>query len=179
MPDPTALAISPGLSGHGVTVRPLPPRHRWSLRGRLADIPRLADAWQAPLPTEPLTSSTLDDRHAFRLGPDEWLLIADDADAATGLASLTQVPAFSLVDISDRELAWSIEGPDAARTLMAGCSLDFSEQAFPAGRATRSVYGQAEVTLWRPNHEPLWHIWFLRSFRDYMTRHLAQSIANL
>jgi sarcosine oxidase subunit gamma len=170
---------SSGLSGNRVTVRPLPAKHQWSLRARMADVPRLADAWQAPLPTDPLSSTSLSDRHAFRLGPDEWLLIADAADAAHRLASLPQTPAFSLVDISHRELAWSIEGPDAARLLRAGCPLDFDETAFPARRATRSMYGQAEVTLWRPNHESIWQMQFPRSFRDYMTRHLAQAIANL
>lgn len=179
MHDSAVLAPLPGLSCDSASVRPLPPNHQWSLRARISDIPRLADAWQAPLPTAPLSSTTLEDRYAFRLGPDEWLLIADCADAAVGLASLPQAPAFSVVDISHRDLTWSIAGPNAASVLAAGCPLDFAEAAFPIGRATRSVYGQAEVILWRPSHESEWQIRFLRSFCDYMTRHLAQSIASL
>lgn len=176
----SAIAIQlSDLSCDTVSVRPLSQRHQWSLRARNSDMPRLMDAWGAPLPTAPLSSEVLNDRIAFRLGPDEWLLIADSVDAAAGLAGLSHAAAFSVVDISDRDLTWSIEGANAARVLAAGCPLDFADAAFPVGRATRSVYGQAEVTLWRPSPKPEWHVRFLRSFRDYMTRHMTQSIASL
>jgi len=167
------------VAGPGVTFRALTPGPQWSLRLRASDVAQAADAWQAPLDLTPLASSSQDGRHALRLGPDEWLLLADTPLAADGLAALAWTVALSLVDISDRELAWEIAGDDAPQVLAMGCPLDLSDGQFPAGAATRTLYGQAEVVLWRPGAERLWQVRTARSFAAYLTRQVAQAIGNL
>tara|TARA_R110000782_G_scaffold127769_1_gene219379 strand:- start:23176 stop:23619 length:444 start_codon:yes stop_codon:yes gene_type:complete len=146
---------------------------------RAAAIEQASEAWQAPLDLEPLCSSSLNGRHAFRLGPDEWLLLAESAQAADALKDLAQSVALSLVDISDREAAWEISGDDAARVLATGCPIDLSEARFPPGRATRTVYGHAEIVLWRPGAERTWQVRVLRSFIPYLTRHMRHATSNL
>ncbi|WP_158511750.1 sarcosine oxidase subunit gamma [Sphingobium sp. TKS] len=145
------------------------------MRLRTQQIEQASVAWKAPLDLAPLASSSLDGRHALRLGPDEWLLMAEASSAADDLHSLAVSTALSLVDISDRELAWTISGENAGRVLATGCPLDLSEAAFPPGRATRTVYGHAEIVLWRPNSERSWQIRALRSFAIYLTHHLAHA----
>lgn len=179
MPDVDRLAIAPDITGPAVVFRTLPPGHQWSLRARKPDIEAAAAAWCAPLDLEPLTSSSLDGHHALKLGPDEWLLLAGSSLAANRLVALARTVALSLVDISDREMAWEISGDNAARVLAAGCPLDLSDASFPPGRATRTIYGQAEVILWRPGTERLWQIRIFRSFSAYLTGHLAQAVSNL
>jgi len=147
----------------------------WSLRLRTQQIMQASLAWRAPLELAPLASSSSNGRHALRLGPDEWLLLADASSAVDDLHTLAASTALSLVDISDRELAWTISGANADRVLATSCPLDLSEAAFPPGRATRTVYGHAEIVLWRPTSERSWQIRALRSFANYLTRQLAHA----
>ncbi|ATE64219.1 sarcosine oxidase subunit gamma [Rhizorhabdus dicambivorans] len=163
------------LAGTGLPFRPLAPGHQWALRLRAQAIEEASAAWQAPLDLAPLASSSRDGRHALKLGPDEWLLIAQTADAADGLAALARSTPLSLVEISDRELAWELSGDNAAQVLAAGCPLDLADASFPPGRATRTVYGHAEIVLWRPGAERAWQVRALRSFASYLTRHLAHA----
>ena len=178
MLNPAAFKLAPSFTAEGVAISPQS-SYQWSLRASIDDLPRLTDAWLSPIPIEPLSSVSSESRHALRLGPDEWLLLADSETAADSLAALPQTPPFSLVDISNREVAWQIEGPRAVDVLGTGCPLDLSDAAFPPGRATRTVYGQAEILIWRQGTEPVWRIQVLRSFMDYVTRYLSQSITHL
>jgi sarcosine oxidase subunit gamma len=163
----------------GITIRQLPPCHLWSLRARAPDVERLSVAWGGGLDLAPLASASTGRRHALRLGPDEWLLIADSASAADGLHALAETIAFSIVDISAREIGWEIAGDHASRLLAGGCPLDLSDAHFPPGRATRTIYGQAEIVLWRPASERAWEVRALRSFTNYLTRHLAHAVHTL
>lgn len=108
--------------------------------------------------------------HALRLGPEEWLLL----DATVGPIEAPH----SLVDVSDRQVAFNLSGPEVAGVLAGGVPLDLSLGAFPAGTATRTVCGKAEVVLWRRSeHE--WRVEVWRSFAPYLATLLAQSAADL
>jgi sarcosine oxidase, subunit gamma len=169
----------PPITGRDVMVRLVSPTRQWSLRARKLDIERLANAWGGPLTTTPLSSGSSPDRQALHLGPDEWLLLANDPNAISRLSELPQDPPFSLVDISSRDIVLELVGPNAPRLLSAGCPLNLSETAFPPGRATRTIYAQAEVVLWRPGDRGAWQLRTLRSFADYISRHLTQAAINL
>lgn len=164
------------LSGDWGTARRLPFAHRWSLRVDVADLPAIAEAW-GPMPARILTSKAEQDRAALMLGPDEWLLIAQTADAVNTLAKAG--PALSLVDVSQRSRCIETLGPGAADLLNAGVPLDLADAAFPPGMATRTILAKAEIILWRPGPDRLWHIDYWRSFGDYVERFLAQAAAGL
>ena len=176
-PIVTANAVKRG-EGE-VRLSAVPDGPRWSLRAKSDDLGRLEAAWGAPLPLIPLSSASAGDRHALRLGPDEWLLLADADCAADGLALLPPSPPFSLVNVSDRHVAWTLAGLRAADVITACCPLDLSDAAFAAGGATRTVFGKAEILLWRQGLEASWRIETSRSFTDYVTRQLARSIADI
>ena len=116
-------------------------------------------------------------RAALWLGPDEWLLIADGADAAdigAMLESVLEGTAHSLVDVSHRQTALIASGPTAARVLNAGCPLDLDLKAFPVGFATRTLFDKVEIML-RRRAETNFHIEVWRSFASYLAGSLAEA----
>ncbi len=116
-------------------------------------------------------------RAALWLGPDEWLLIADGADAADIVAMLESVlegTAHSLVDVSHRQIGLIASGPAAARVLNAGCPLDLDLKAFPVGFATRTLFDKVEIVLWR-RAETSFHIEIWRSFAPFLVGSLAEA----
>lgn len=131
-----------------VTVTPLAPAARFSLRLRPEEAPAVADAFGAALPTRIGRMSTAAGRRALCLGPDEWLLLAEEADGpalAAAFASLDTPHA--LANLSDRELAWALEGAGVLDLLATGCPLDLARM--PVGTGTRTVFDTVQVVLIR------------------------------
>jgi sarcosine oxidase, subunit gamma len=116
-------------------------------------------------------------RAALWLGPDEWLMIAEGADAAPlgeMLESVLDGTAHSLVDVSHRQIGLVVGGPAAARALNAGCPLDLDPKAFPVGMATPTLYDKAEVVLWR-RAQTMFHIEVWRSFAPHVAASLTEA----
>jgi sarcosine oxidase subunit gamma len=103
------------------------------------------------------------------LGPEEWLLL--------GEPGVPQGPA-SLVDVSDRYRGVALHGPGAATLLNEGCPLDLADAAFPPGSCTRTLFGKAEVILWRQNAAE-WRLLVARSFSPYLLALLHEAQADL
>lgn len=107
----------------------------------------------------------------FCLGPDEWLLIADDAGDLRAKFDLgnpeAASPPFSLVDVSHRNIAVQIAGSKAEAAIRTGCPLDLDPASFPVGKVTRTVFERAEIILFRkaPDEFEI-EIW--RSFAPYL-----------
>ena len=154
-----------------------PPAARFILRG--AEPVRVACgmAFGVELPSQLGPAGEGAGRTALWLGPDEWLLLADGADAATVgevLESVLDGTAHSLVDVSHRQIGLTASGPAAARVLNAGCPLDLDLKAFPVGMATRTVLDKVEIVLWR-RAEATFHIEIWRSFAPYLVGSLAEA----
>lgn len=179
MLDPDIERRIAGLRAASVEIAVAAPRHAWSLRARPAQLGRAIQAWGAPLPTEPLSTLQQDDRWAAHLGPDEWLLLARNGDAANALFEIGHEWPISIVETTDREVEWRIYGQAARRVLAAGCPLDLDGKAFPHFHATRTVFGSTEIVLWRGEQAAEWRLRALRSYSDHLTRHWAAVIANL
>ncbi len=147
---------------------------RWILRGGPEAAQPVAAAFGVAPPTAPMRAATEGARAALWLGPDEWLLIAEEADAGLGAAierALTGV-AHALVDVSHRQCAIELSGPGAARLLNAGVPLDLDATAFPVGMAARTLFLKAEITLWRREAERF-RVEVARSFAPYLVAALA------
>lgn len=154
----------------GVTVRPKPPAARWSLRLG----PGVAEAVGAVAGlslTGGINSHVLaGDRIAARLGPDEWLVIVPEAEAADAAAALGEALAghlHSLVDVGHRDAGIGVEGARAEVALNAGVALDLDERAFPVGMATRTLCGKADIVLFRLGRDA-WRVECWRSFAPYV-----------
>lgn len=160
-------------SGQGVRVSVLPPASRISLRAPAASVAALSKALGVSLPVKPKTSSSTDVRTALWLGPDEWLVI--DEGGNDPLADCAKVkPLHSAVDVSHRNAAFAVSGPNCGNALKAGCPQDLSVSAFPVGACSRTVLGKAEVVLLRTGQDAF-RVECWRSFSDYAFDFLADA----
>jgi sarcosine oxidase subunit gamma len=110
-------------------------------------------------------------RSALWLGPEEYLLLDTAGGTSSTLAAqldhaIGDAP-HSLVDVSHRQVALEITGPNASRLLNGACPLDLDIDAFPIDMCTRTVFAKAEIILWRRRSDAF-HVEVWRSFADYV-----------
>lgn len=151
------------------TIRTLPDRARFLLRGAPGGLP----GFGVDPPAAMLASAVAGPRAALRLGPDEWLLLAEDGAAPPRVA-----PPASLVDIAHRHRAFAVEGPGAALLLAEGCPLDLDPAAFPPGACTRTLFGKVEILLWRRGPDAF-EIEVARSLAAPLRALLAEALRDL
>ena len=149
---------------------------RWILRGGPEVSLAVGAAFGAPPPLEPLRAAAEGARAALWLGPDEWMLIAEDEASELGGALEAALAGFphALVDVSHRQCAVELAGPGAARLLNAGVPLDLDPEAFPVGMVARTLLLKAEITLWRREAERF-RLEVARSFAPYVAAVLTAS----
>lgn len=154
---------------------------RWVLRCAAAVTPELAPALGCPLPMTINTATTASERAALMLGPDEWLLLAPEAEGAaldTAFAETLSGYPHSLVDVAHRQEALVLEGPRAELVLNAGVPLDLDITAFQVGTATRTLFDKAEIVLWRTGADSF-RIETARSLLPYLRAMLAEVLTEL
>ena len=140
------------------------PRHRFIARGD-ADVMDATPGLSLPrTPCRAIRAAGVD---ALWLGPDEWLLLSDKLLIAPGL-----------VDISHRQSALHVGGPHAVTALNIGCPLDLHIAAFPVDGCTRTLFGKAEIVLWRLGPEAF-HLEVARSFIPYVVGLLREATRGL
>ena len=152
----TRLARSHPLEGvadiPGVCV--LPPLTRVALHGDIAFYAGIE------LPRTPLRALLSDETAVLWLGPEEWLVLSPEGEEV--------VPGNgSVVDVSHRQVALELSGPGAALRLAAACPLDLDLVACPVGFCSRTVFGKAQIALWRKAEE-VFHVEVARSFAAYV-----------
>jgi sarcosine oxidase subunit gamma len=163
-------------------IRLLPPRARFSLRvapALLAQTPAVAGF---PLDMAINRCSSAGARTAMRLGPDEWLLSGPESETAQIAGDIEAALAglhHARFDVSHGRVALSVAGPGAADVINAGCPLDLGPQAFPAGSATRTLLGKAEIILSRPGGVPAFEVECARSFAPYARDFLLEAARGL
>lgn len=166
------LAPSAARPEAAISIAPMVPAARFALRLPEAAAKAIGSAAGFRLDMAINRSAAgRDGRLAARLGPDEWLLhgpetaseaIARDVEAA--LAGRH----FALVDIGHRNVAIAVAGAHARAVINGGCPLDLDDDAFPAGSATRTLLGKAEIVLLRTDEAPVFRIECWRSFAPYV-----------
>jgi sarcosine oxidase subunit gamma len=163
--------------GNNVSLSALPPATRLILRGRPNAVEAAGAALGFSLPHIACRAATHGERAALWLGPDEWLVLAPDAEGralADALEAAMAGTPHALVDVSHRQSGLTIAGPHAAATLNAGCPLDLNSAAFPVGMCTRTVLAKCEITLWR-TAEIMFRVEANRSFLRYVWRFLEEA----
>jgi sarcosine oxidase, subunit gamma len=152
-----------------VAITPLPRAARFALRARPEHVEAAGVAFGVALPTAACRAQAVGARAALWLGPDEWLLIAEDhAETSTKNAFASIAAPLSLVEISHRQVAVELRGEAAVDVLAAGCPLDLHVNVFAVGACTRTLFGKCEIVLWRT--APLvFRMEFWRSYADYVS----------
>ncbi len=115
------------------------------------------------------------DRAALWLGPDEWLVLAPSESglAQRAAASLDDVAA-SVVDVSHGYAAIEVAGTRAAWCINAFNALDLDTQMFPVDSCTRTLFGKAQIVLWRTAAH-VFRIEVARSFAPYVSACLKEA----
>lgn len=164
----------------GVSVLQTPAMAHLLLHCEPHDAETIGAAAGLQLPGTMLHSAAAGGWAALHLAPDEWLLIGSLADApamAGAIDRAGQGTPLSLVDISDRFLAWDLSGPRVEELLAAGCPMDLATAAFPTGRCTRTLFGKATVMLWRIADDAF-RLEVARSFAPYVEELLSRAAAD-
>ncbi|BBE74189.1 sarcosine oxidase subunit gamma [Oharaeibacter diazotrophicus] len=161
---------------HALAIAPVAPATRLVVRGRPAVAAAAAAAIGFPLPTDVCAVAEAGGIAALWLSPDEWLVIApagrDDLALALETA-LAGVP-HAVVDVSHRNTGLALAGPRAAFVLNHGCPRDLSPAAFPVGTASRTLFGKAEIVLWRTGPDAF-RIEVWRSYAPYVAGLLEEA----
>ena len=110
------------------------------------------------------------------IGPDDWLVIADDADSAvlehrwqTTLAGHHA----AVVDVSGNRVRYRLDGPDAAMMLAHGCSIDF--ERLPVGSCVGTLLARAQIVLLKLDNG--YDLFPRRSFAPYFEAWFASGVA--
>lgn len=179
----TGLVRRPALFGialpsppEGPSIEAAPASCRFVFRG---DADALGTSFGPDLPKTPCRATSLRNRAALWLGPDEWLLVAPGEEAteirrALDLRSGGRTGGIA-VEVSDAYAGLVIAGPRVADTLNAGCPLDLDIDAFPQGTCTRTIFGKAEIVLWR-TAAAAFRVECGRSFAPYVVGLLAEAL---
>ncbi|TPW30232.1 sarcosine oxidase subunit gamma [Pararhizobium mangrovi] len=169
----------PVAAAGAVTIEDLAPEARFSLRGDPADAGILGRTLGVDLPTAIGTRNEKDGRTALCLGPDEWVVLAGEAERDAILDAFAAIEAdtpHALCDIGDREVSVRIVGPDAAALLAMGCPRDLSHLA--PGRAVRTVFDGVSIVLWREAEE-VYRLDAWRSSAPYVRELLETGVVEL
>lgn len=154
------------------------PMLRLVLRGPTSTAAAVSLAFGPTLPTAPCRAAESNDRAALWLGPDEWLLLAPAEQSDALIQSLTKAldgHPNSLVDVSHRQVALEVRGPEAEVTLAAFVALDLDARAFSVGMCTRTLLAKAEIVLWRRAADRF-HLEIGRSFLPYVSDCLDEAM---
>jgi sarcosine oxidase, subunit gamma len=154
----------------------LPPATRFVFRGDAAARAAAGAAFGVMLPESACRAAREGARAALWLGPDEHLLLAADGEGAsieTMLSHALDGHAYSLVEVSHRQVGIRVQGSRAEWLLESQCPLPLNLRDFPVGMCTRTIFSKAEVVLWRTSPEAF-HLEVWRSFATYVVELLRE-----
>ncbi|MCT4655053.1 MAG: sarcosine oxidase [Cohaesibacter sp.] len=150
LPDKIGSQMTATMTGPVTLTLQPKERARFNLRIDPKDLAKASRAFGLEIGANIHSFAEKGSRSALCLGPDEWLLWADEeekADILKAFADLYGDSPHSLTDISDRQVSINIEGEQAAELLSIGCPRDLSQ--IKVGTGMRTLFDTAEVVLLR------------------------------
>lgn len=162
-----------------LTVRERPFETHVSVRMEPTSAPAVEARLRIAVPRTPGTW-TMDEPAMLRLGPDEWLVVAqEDTDVETNLRAVLTGDRDAIVDVSDQRTTFQLAGPRARGLLAMGCSLDLHPQTFGPGRCAETLLARAGVTILQLDDAPTFRLLLRRSYAAYFLTWLLDAIAEL
>jgi sarcosine oxidase subunit gamma len=141
-----------------------------AVRGVLGgDLPAAANTWTGT-----------PERGLLWLGPDEWLVVAPDAERSTLEGALRTALAgrhHSLVDVSANRTVIELSGTDVRAALAKGCSLPLHAAAFAPPQCAQTVLAKSQVLLQACETTPVFRLYVRNSFAHYLAQWLADAAA--
>jgi sarcosine oxidase subunit gamma len=178
----TAMRVGPldGLlfATNGISLTPAPSGTRLVIRARGEAQAEAKKLLGFALPTKPKTSAIKGDVHCLWIGPDEFLVIDVDGSPLPAKFEKAGNGKLAAIDVSHRNTAIIVSGPNAVDALNSGCPQDLSLEAFPVGAASRTILGKAEMILYRTG-EAEFRVECWRSFSDYVSKYLVDAVKSV
>lgn len=176
MVDPQLLSPlqSRLFSIEGIALTPKPRGERVALRAAPSAITKINKALSINLPKKPKSSASKGGITALWIGPDEWLLLADEGAGILDQVSAVDSDLYSVVDVSHRNTGIDVSGPLAETILSSGCPQNLAVGNFPVSAVSRTIFGKAEIVLYRTGGNSF-HIECWRSFSDYVWKFLVDA----
>jgi len=169
------LAYAAPLIVGSTSVRPWQPATMFNVRADASD-KACVDALTATLGVTPPRRENMvaqrDPVSVLWLGPDEWLIIAEEALGPLRDAMLA-LPDEHRAAITPADCSYAgvqITGPDAGRLLARGTPLDCHWRTFGAGHCAQTRLAKADAILWRSSCEPSFRLLVRRSMARYLWR---------
>jgi sarcosine oxidase, subunit gamma len=134
------------------------------------------------LPVEPnhVAGDAVGGVAAFWLGPDEWLVVAPEAERQRFLAGLGEALAgrhAAVVDQSAARGVLRLSGPRARDVLAKGCRLDLHPGVFKPGQCAQTALARALVLICALDETPSFDLYVRPSFAHYLTYWLLDAMA--
>jgi sarcosine oxidase, subunit gamma len=169
-------------SSDAVRLQTAPARSVINLRGT-ADESLVTDAQMAlgvELPLMPNRWHGGERMAAIWLGPDEWLIVAPQGEAANVEQAMREArpndPWLSLVDVSHNYTRVALSGPSARDVLAKGCALDLRPDQFATGDCAQTVLAKAPVLLRALPEVDSFELWFRNSHAGYLAVWLLDAV---
>ena len=107
------------------------------------------------------------------------LVVPDGEPVEAALRGAAGEAFLTTVDVSANRVGIEVAGPDAARLLAFGCSLDLDHPAFGMGRCAQTVVARAGVVLWQVDEVPTYRLLVRPSFAAYLHAWLEDAATGL
>lgn len=164
------IEIPEALQTGSLNVELMPDRTRFNVRVKATDVAAFKKSSGLNLPGKIGQTRKSGEQLICKLGPDEWV-VSDDPKQENKLVSMLDKMSakfvMSATDISHRNVSFILKGEKAVDTVNVGCPLDLSLDAYPIGKATRTVFENAPIQLYRAGENEL-HVECWRSFAPYL-----------
>lgn len=111
-----------------------------------------------------------DNRVAYCISPNHWILQLDDGQKTEVLDSLELAAAnrsHSFVDVSDMYAQIRLSGPESRYVLAQGVSIDIHPRMFPPGATARTGFAKSIAQLHCIDDSPTYIITVYTSYRQY------------
>ena len=169
----------PGSGDNGLLVREAPLATHLRLRGDPEDAAFLSGVESVlglPLPTQTCTYIRNGKLGLYWLGPDEWLLLAQDNKALGYEQALREgVPGHvAIVDVSGGQTLVNLSGVGVDDILKKSGSYDFHSSNFGSGRCVQTTFAKATALVARCENGSV-DLVIRRSFADYLARWLLDA----
>lgn len=132
------------------TISELPLAARFNIRVAAANRAAAAASLGCDLPSKIGATSTTKTLRTLCLGPDEWQLDAPESEMPairSAFAAIADRVPHSLVDVTDRETTFRIEGARAKDILTVGCPRDLRDMLPVSG--ARTIFDTVQAVLVR------------------------------
>jgi sarcosine oxidase subunit gamma len=139
--------------------------------GNTAFVSAVQTATGLDIPVQANRFTVAGDRACLWLGPNEWLILGPDGQAADLIRELRAALAgqhAAVIDVSESRTTILVQGPSARDLLQKGIPLDLHPREFQSSHCAQSHIAGANITLRQLDDAPTYEVFVLNSFAEHL-----------